>query len=164
MKPHPRIRKTIKWGSAAATVLLVAVWVGSGWIGPSVSFPNSAPRWSVSHGCFVRTGGPVAGTGQTGLPWGEDLVAKYTIIGAPIRFRILWLPSLATAMGVTFFAVPFWPLILMSAAPSAVLWHIKCRARLREQLGRCPKCGYDRTGLASADAKCPECGSEGTSP
>ena len=32
MKPHPRIRKTIKWGGAAATVLLVVVWIGSGWV------------------------------------------------------------------------------------------------------------------------------------
>ena len=32
MKPHPRIRKTIKWGGAAVTVLLVVVWVGSGWL------------------------------------------------------------------------------------------------------------------------------------
>ena len=31
MKPHPRIRKTIKWGGAAVTVLLVVVWIGSGW-------------------------------------------------------------------------------------------------------------------------------------
>jgi len=29
MKPHPRIRKTIKWGGAAVTVLLVVAWVGS---------------------------------------------------------------------------------------------------------------------------------------
>src|SRR4051812_37657088 len=31
MKPHPRIRKTIKWGGAVLTVLLVALWIGSGW-------------------------------------------------------------------------------------------------------------------------------------
>ena len=29
MKPHPRIRKTIKWGGAVVTVLLVGVWVDS---------------------------------------------------------------------------------------------------------------------------------------
>jgi hypothetical protein len=31
VKPHPRIRKTVKWGGAVASVLLVAVWIGSGW-------------------------------------------------------------------------------------------------------------------------------------
>ena len=31
MKPHPRIRKTIKWGGAVVTVLLVVVWIASGW-------------------------------------------------------------------------------------------------------------------------------------
>lgn len=30
MKPHPRIRKTIKWGGAAVTVLLVVVWIWDG--------------------------------------------------------------------------------------------------------------------------------------
>jgi hypothetical protein len=29
VKPHPRIRKTIKWGGAAVTVLLAVVWIGS---------------------------------------------------------------------------------------------------------------------------------------
>jgi hypothetical protein len=29
MKPHPRIRKTIKWGGAAVTLLLVVVWIAS---------------------------------------------------------------------------------------------------------------------------------------
>ena len=33
MKPHPKIRKTIKWGGAVVTVLLVVVWIGSGWWG-----------------------------------------------------------------------------------------------------------------------------------
>jgi hypothetical protein len=31
MKPHPRIRKTIKWGGAAVTVLLVVLWIAGGW-------------------------------------------------------------------------------------------------------------------------------------
>ena len=31
MKSHPRIRKAIKWGGAAVTVLLVVVWIGSAW-------------------------------------------------------------------------------------------------------------------------------------
>src|SRR5438045_122692 len=31
MKPHPRIRKAIKWGGAAVTVFFVVVWIGSGW-------------------------------------------------------------------------------------------------------------------------------------
>src|SRR6185295_4090222 len=29
--PYPRIRKTVKWGGAIVTVLLVALWLGSGW-------------------------------------------------------------------------------------------------------------------------------------
>src|SRR5437773_2597147 len=39
MKPHPRIRRTMKWTGAVVTVLLVIVWVGSGWWGVSVVAP-----------------------------------------------------------------------------------------------------------------------------
>ena len=31
MKPHPRIRKTVKWGGAAVSVVLMVAWVGSKW-------------------------------------------------------------------------------------------------------------------------------------
>ena len=32
MKPHPRVRKTIKWGGAVVTVVLLVVWIGTGWV------------------------------------------------------------------------------------------------------------------------------------
>ena len=31
VKPHPRIRKMVKWGGAVASVLLMGAWVGSVW-------------------------------------------------------------------------------------------------------------------------------------
>jgi hypothetical protein len=37
MKPHPRIRKTVKWGGAAVSVVLMVVWVGSRWFFADVS-------------------------------------------------------------------------------------------------------------------------------
>ena len=35
---------------------------------------------------------------------------------------------------------------------------IPVRRRLRARRGRCPKCGYDRSGLTAPAAPCPECG------
>jgi hypothetical protein len=55
-------------------------------------------------------------------------------------------------------------LLAMRWGPSAVLalatfavWCIGARSRLRDRARKCPKCGYDRAGLA-AGAVCPECG------
>ncbi len=45
MKPHPRIRKTVKWGGAVVTVLLAAMWIGSIWWG--VSWTWSKSGWVV---------------------------------------------------------------------------------------------------------------------
>ena len=41
MKPHPRVRKTIKWGGAVVTVLLLLVWFGS----LCYNSPNYFVRW-----------------------------------------------------------------------------------------------------------------------
>src|SRR5581483_8527771 len=59
MKPRPRIRKTIKWGGAAVTVLLVVVWIGSAWAAAlrdngltmyGVAFGRIIwQRWDASH-------------------------------------------------------------------------------------------------------------------
>lgn len=66
-----------------------------------------------------------------------------------LPWRPLWLGLFANAiiLGVPLVAVP-----MLAVAGIRAL-----RARLRG--GRCPACGYLRTGLA-ADARCPECGAE----
>ena len=43
MKPHPRIRKTIKWGGAVVTVLLVVAWIGSGW--GEIEWESNSGQW-----------------------------------------------------------------------------------------------------------------------
>ena len=53
MKPHPPphiIRKTIKWGGAAVTVLLVVVWIGSVCFEGSNSLRALGRDWSIAHG------------------------------------------------------------------------------------------------------------------
>jgi hypothetical protein len=50
MKPHPRIRKTIKWGGAAVTVLLAVVWLHYAIFGgASRTPPTPAPAPSNPH-------------------------------------------------------------------------------------------------------------------
>ena len=49
MKPHPRIRKTVKWGGAAVTVLLGVVWIASLWICIYFSAPHLAGSVQRGH-------------------------------------------------------------------------------------------------------------------
>jgi rubrerythrin len=45
----------------------------------------------------------------------------------------------------------------MAMGMAAAAWYLEILAR-RARLNLCPKCKYDRTGIA-AGAVCPECGS-----
>ena len=50
--------------------------------------------------------------------------------------------------------MPLWvPALLLAIA----VWRLDTLARLRAKLNLCPKCNYDRAGLA-VGAACPECG------
>jgi hypothetical protein len=68
----------------------------------------------------------------------------------------IWMPSTQGANVVRVVTVPLWIPLIVVAVPTGVLWSADRRATRREMAGRCPTCGYDRSGLA--DAKCPECG------
>ena len=94
MKPHPKLRKTIKWGGAVVTVLLVVVWVGSGWITvfwsnaryDSVAFTGGMVRivlYKPQASLLSGTTNTTPGFGFTfwksplhwKLEWGQDLLA-----------------------------------------------------------------------------------------
>jgi hypothetical protein len=148
MKPHPRIRKTIKWGGAAVTVLLLVVWIGSGWF-----YSIRAARIAIgcAHGSLV-----VAPNGDgRSMPtwwWGWHF---YRI---PAGFD-LWF----SYKGEYDWSVPLWVLIAPLGASTALAWRADARAHnARARLNLCPKCNYDRAGIA-ADANCPECGCGGAS-
>ena len=144
MKPHPRIRKTIKWGGAAVTVLLAVVWVGSAWFQWQVS---QSPTLSIDFG-----GGRITvGTSDVRPVW-----PRPTLLNVPPRLRLGYQETLVGDIAIRW--IPIWPIVLASLLCSATAWRLDTLARRRAKLNLCPKCGYDRTGLASKDAKCPECG------
>ena len=62
-----------------------------------------------------------------------------------------------TLRGMSFWlvAVPYWFIVLLTAAPPADWWRQQRRARHRKVEGRCPGCGYDLRGTPE---RCPECG------
>lgn len=146
MKPHPRIRKTIKWSGAAASLLLLVAWIGSGfrYLG-----------YVTSNGYGVEV--------SAGWMWlSRDKALPPKRVGPlsvhPARFHLFgwWFERYDTSAecGV---AVPVWLMGACALVPTIVAWRSDARANRRERAGKCPKCRYDRAGLAT-HAVCPECG------
>jgi hypothetical protein len=148
MKPHPRIRKTIKWGGAAVSVLLVVVWIGTqhraiGWqIRSMGSVWLGGGRFTIDTGFWAsipETSGPIA------FAWGGPPGWRFE----SVRDGPCWA-----------LCAPLWMLTAVSLSIAAISLRLDTLARRRERMGKCPKCNYDRAGIAG-DAKCPECGSGG---
>lgn len=78
MKPHPRIRKAVKWGGAAVTVLLVVVWIGSGWW--EVRCDSRKYRASLSGGTVYASNWEFPGV--VGVPTAVTPVAAFNGINA----------------------------------------------------------------------------------
>jgi hypothetical protein len=146
MKPHPRIRKTIKWAGVAVTVLLVAVWIGSGW---------KAIAWRGSGGGYARLS---SGEVQIGAARSNSDLDHAVLA---IRLIDAWRGDGASFWTNTQFgwllSMPVWPVACACVAITGVAWRLDTLANRRERAGKCPKCGYDRQGLAP-EAICPECG------
>jgi hypothetical protein len=56
MRPHPRVRKTIKWSGAAVTLLLAVAWIGSAWA--YLNWGGRSGYFGISGGvaCFLSWG------------------------------------------------------------------------------------------------------------
>ena len=148
MTPHPKIRKTVKWAGAAVTVLLVVVWIGSGWWGLQWRSASGYITW-VGAGCYCLNWFPP--DQRKAQYYGWDCTTY------PYEFH--WWGHWLSTSQYLFFAVPLWIPTLAFALLTAAAWRLDTLARRRAKLNLCPTggCNYDRTGLA-AGAVCPECG------
>jgi len=151
VRPHPRIRKTVKWGGAVVTVLLVIAWVGTGWAGAA---------WGSGRGLVLMVArGQVVieciHVGTAASWFGQWQSGTYP------REHRLWF-EWYFSRGSWALSVPLWVPIALVAPSAALAWRLDMLARRRERSQRnlCLKCGYDRAGLA-AGAVCPECGRSG---
>ncbi|HMN42883.1 MAG TPA: hypothetical protein PKE29_18735 [Phycisphaerales bacterium] len=153
MKPHPKLRKTIKWTGAAATVLMVVAWIGSGWWGAG---------WMGQRGDALQVAG-----GR--VLWGHDGGMNFLEFNPGVHFGASnfkfawWFQWLDNGRPIGHgsawvVVVPLWALVLMMAFVTAVAWHLDTLAHRRAHAHHCTKCNYDRAGLV-AGAACPECGS-----
>ena len=141
-----RVRRTVKWGGAGLTVLLVVVWIGSGWI-------QFTAGWSPGYQIGL-------GRGACGLE-----VRSYAAPSSPFRtqlkpprgFELRWIPWLVLDGSYTAYILPLWCPALLSLLATAAAWRADLKYLRRARVGLCPACGYDRAGLAAVSV-CPECG------
>ena len=160
MKPLARIRKTIMWGSAALTVLLLVVWIGSGWwrgahwsVGGVVSVALDDGRACIQCDALKQASTPqeviegprITERGYIHLHYENEPTGVEHWFSGGTTSRGWWLH------------VPLWLSALASLGITALAFRLDTLARRRARMNLCPKCHYDRTGLAG-DAVCPECG------
>jgi hypothetical protein len=146
VKPHPRIRKTVKWGGAVVCVAMVIVWIGSAWWWVT--------WWNKSGTILSIVGGRVeASEIKYSNPGVQNPGLHVQRIPRIFFWWFQWKDSSAEWVAL----LPIWPLILLLAAMSVAAWHLDRLARRRARVGHCPTCNYDRLGLPGA-SPCPECG------
>jgi hypothetical protein len=157
MRPHPRIRKTAKWGGAIATALLVGVWIGSAWwilwwgsgemneaaiaSGRLYFRRESSPSGAIS---FPK-GWSLRSAGHASMDWSYEKGSGGTLNFGSRRIEI------------TDTRIPLWIPVCIMLIPTVAAWRLDVIARRRAMPHLCTKCRYDRTGLAPG-AVCPECG------
>lgn len=135
------------WGGAAAAMVLIALWVVSG------------------HRGFVAVK-----SGWCGVYLASGKVAIYAVEPtAPTQFRMgsgllphardwnPWAFALTLTKNRWPVGIPLWALVVLAVLVAAGAWRLDVLARRRRGVVSCPKCGYDRAGLAAGLA-CPECG------
>ena len=143
-----RVRKTVKWGGAGLSVLLVVVWIGSGW---------RTHDWTMAGG-------------HTGALYRGRLVVNHlndrVFPGALVRAQsastlpgFQWWFDWQDWWGGRIVSIPLWPAVLLSLLATAAAWRADAKYLRRVREGACPACGYDRAGLA-AGSLCPECGKQ----
>jgi hypothetical protein len=146
MRPHPRIRKTIKWVGAAVTVLLVVVWIESWWL----TYPLGS--WGPRNHLAIELGIVEMERWSSTRYLEQDFIA---ILSPSFRSKDFGCVLLREGAAVRF---PLWFPALCIAIVTVAAWCLDELARRRAPLNLCPNCHYDRAGIA-AGAKCPECGS-----
>jgi hypothetical protein len=130
----------IRWGGAFVAVALLAL---------AVQTLHELRTWQNASGAYIGIGGGCVGVGKG--PPQEAL--------RPLEYILLW-PEASFHAGNWWVLVPLWMIAALVLGAAAVATRATVGDR-GTRCGRCPKCKYDRAGIAE-DAKCPECGAAPT--
>ncbi len=134
------------------TVLLVVVWIGSGWFWLAYITNDLLAVVSVHNGCLYiqHLDGPLPGATR-----------GWHLAHSQGTWR--WLGDFWSTGLDWRYVVPLWTLFVPTLLIALLAWRRDILTWRRAHPHVCPKCHYDRTGLA-ANAVCPECGASATDP
>lgn len=144
-----RLRSTIKWAGTVLTVLLLVVWVGSGWW-----WCNFTPR-SASYATAIDRGTLAVKWVKPAPTLPDKYLGWHMGWNRPFRFSWWFRSESGTVVrggNATEVVVPLWLGVLIFGLPTTILWYRDRRKPLRV----CRKCAYDLRGNTSG--VCPECG------
>jgi hypothetical protein len=153
VRRHPRIGGWCKWVGLLLCLMLVGVYVASGFLWNSWGWrtwgwrPYNADLWFNAE----KTGDSRILILENGC--------LYLYRGDADEDQISWTAHSTAERGVDLWpeegntAAPLWMPLLMVAVPTTILWW---RDRRRTPPGHCRRCGYNLTGNTSGT--CPECG------
>ena len=129
------------WAAGVVLGLSVTVWVVSlynlCWV-----MDDSGWMVGVGQGC-IGVFGPR-----------EELPNKPGWYSLAFSWSQVWMPRKVEPWGL---AMPLWMPVLAAGAVLGRMLYTGARAVRRTQVGHCPTCGYDLTGI---DGVCPECGGQ----
>lgn len=150
MRQSRKQRAFIKFGGAALSVLLLAIWVASAWW--EVHYQNLRMGFSITNGAAVyREHVPNTTAVLIEGPWKLEAQRADSWLHWWFSFRAWW-------SGIYIIA-PIWPFAVVMSVRTAIPWWQDARLARRARIGLCGNCRYDRRGLP-ADAVCPECGTK----
>ncbi len=160
-KWRQRLHGTCKWGGVTLCVLILALWVASGWYVFNISRYRvtgvNPGTWDNKTSLDI-VGGRLELASEFPPSWPSQLHHWDGGIAGPWHPPPGWVWSFDyhVIAGYTAFqfGIPLWVPFLILAVPSA--WLFWSDHRRRKRAGHCEKCGYDLTGNTSG--KCPECG------
>ena len=181
MHPPSRARRILKWTGAIACLLILVTWAASLRWGFRYHFSNGyrcvgvstgaleISRWTCTYPKFIMAwGSPQNRYLRARTPIGLEIhrpsfqYITYRNFGFESPHKELSNPPSGTLTSV-WWTIPFWLVLLLTAIPTAWLWHRDRRLISSSPDHRlCLRCGYDLTGNTSG--VCPECGDKACPP
>ncbi|MFO0835052.1 MAG: hypothetical protein U0638_08790 [Phycisphaerales bacterium] len=154
MKKLARAKSIARWTAWVLAVLLPAMWVFTIWGNALVNMPlgRGPTRIVVS----LTWGAIHLGVGDSGI----FRPTFWEWRGYPILPGDWW-PRYDRLPGDTSVVVPLWIPSIVAIGFSFWFCRDHRREKMRRMIGRCPACGYDRSGLPQS-APCPECAAPAT--
>lgn len=154
MKRRGRAKSIARRTAWALAVLLPLIWAASLW-GTCYGSFRAGPN-GLQFGALVGEG--VIGLGldlNGGLP--SSFIATRAVPTWPRE----WCPHVGVSTGMSGVTVPLWIPWLFALGFCVLFYLGHRREKMRRLVGRCPACGYDRSGL-DPSAPCPECAAPAT--